>query len=855
MMEASTGQSVLTGESTKSDGSSFFSLLKRSVSENPERIALLFEDDEGHQKSLSYKALDETSNRIANLLRRYSKRRDGIIAVSLKPSEKLPLILLSILKAGISYLPIDVEFPVDRVQLILRDAQPVLCILEETADSSVYNDVLTLTVNDVLLRSEHESVEIAVDENIFKIAIILYTSGSTGTPKGVRLPYTALLNRLAWQWKTLPYASDEDFCIFKTALTFVDSVCEIWGPLLQGRTLVVISRHVTKDPERFTAALNKYKIQRIVLVPSLLKSLLIFLRLQQDKRSLGSLKLWVCSGETLVASLVQEFFNWFMDEKKTIANFYGSTEIMGDVTYHLINKDDPYLKEGKIPIGKPVDNCIVYIVDQQLHLVAPGEVGELLIAGKNLADGYIHDSNSHKFMQNPFSSKSDFLKVFRTGDFARISDGLLFYEGRQDTQVKIRGYRVDLSEIEKAVVKLPVVKDAVVLAFTSDTSEQVLLCFIVPKQTDKSVDAKDIKQLLEQSLVSYMIPEIILTDNIPLLINGKTDRQKLLGFYKNSKINGEAEKIDFNYNNVPITHMMKAKILFSTIASTIGISDKRKISVDSNFYELGGNSLNSVYTVLKLREKGFHIGITDFITSKSIKDILFKLEVDSSSETNEDVNPQQYVLEMLNDSHKKEVINMITESFITKADLERWLLPDINKEDYTVLMEQLWVPLLEKNFSFVLKSPNNELVSVALNFDARDEPEVVIHSKLNIIFDFLEHIEQPVREQQLPKGKNKIFHTFMMATGNELAASENVIVMRLMEQHCLEVAKKNNFAGILTTNTSPLTQQLGTDVFNYKVMLDYQVNRYVTPEGSKPFAKAPDDQRAVVSWKEINYSK
>lgn len=149
---------------------------------------------------------------------------------------------------------------------------------------------------------------------------------------------------------------------------------------------------------------------------------------------------------------------------------------------------------------------------------------------------------------------------------------------------------------------------------------------------------------------------------------------------------------------------------------------------------------------------------------------------------------------------------MITDSFFTKADLERWLLPHIQKEDYSDLMKVLWHPLVEKNLSFVLKTPENKILSVSLNFDARDEPEVNIESQLSVIFDFLEYLEKPIREFQLPEGKNVIFHTFMMATNNDQDASENVILMKLMEQKCLEIAKKKKFCGILTTNTSPLTQ-------------------------------------------------
>lgn len=196
---------------------------------------------------------------------------------------------------------------------------------------------------------------------------------------------------------------------------------------------------------------------------------------------------------------------------------------------------------------------------------------------------------------------------------------------------------------------------------------------------------------------------------------------------------------------------------------------------------------------------------------------------------------------------------IITDSFYTKADLERWLLPDLHRNDYAELMEILWDSLVEKGFCFVVKAAKGDerVLAASLNFDARDEPEVTVNSKLTIIFEFLESLEGPIRDGKLPQGRGQIFHTFMMGTHNQLNAAQNVIMMKLMEDECLRVAKRKGFAGIFTTNTSPLTQQLGSDIYNYEILLDYQVNKYVAPDGTKPFGKAPDDQRALCSWKPI----
>ncbi|CAD6216235.1 GSCOCG00012870001-RA-CDS [Cotesia congregata] len=196
---------------------------------------------------------------------------------------------------------------------------------------------------------------------------------------------------------------------------------------------------------------------------------------------------------------------------------------------------------------------------------------------------------------------------------------------------------------------------------------------------------------------------------------------------------------------------------------------------------------------------------------------------------------------------------MVTESFYLKADLERWLSPDIKRSDYYDLMDTLWRPVVDKELSFIIKSADEEatILGVALNFDAHDEPDCVVTSKLSIVFEFLEFLEGPIRENKLPRGKGKILHCYMMATNENLTPAENVIIMNKMEEECLNLARRKGFMGIFTTNTSPLTQQLGNDVYNYEVLLDYQVNQYVAPDGSKPFGEAPDDQRALCSWKTI----
>ncbi|KAL6430303.1 hypothetical protein ACFW04_007784 [Cataglyphis niger] len=772
----------------------------------------------------------------------------------MKMSHHLPIALLGILKAGMAYLPLDAEFPMSRTKHIVEEAQPLIVLIEEEVDLSIYEGTSIMTYKQLLREAEQEEeYTLKTKKWSNQLAIVLYTSGSTGVPKGVLIPHATLLNRLQWQWRELPYVDNEERCVFKTALTFVDSVPEIWGPLLQGRTLVIVPKSVTKDPEKFVPLLEKHQIQRLVLVPSLLRSLLMYLGLRNNNSALDRLKLWICSGETLSIALADQFFDTFNNKDKILANFYGSTEVMGDVTYYLLSNRAQLQGMEKVPIGRPIDNCIIYLVNKDMRLIPQGEVGELIVAGRNLTAGYIRGPDTHKFLDNPYAIDPKYPKIFRTGDYAKIAKGLIIYEGRVDSQIKVRGHRVDLTEVEKIIAKISGIDKVVVLCYKPGELSQALIAFVTI--IDDTLSSSKIENLLQKTLPPYMLPQIFVIDHIPLLINGKTDRQSLLkqyeSFYPNNEDNVAA---NCNYSGVPDQDLEKARVLFPTVASVIGRNDAL-VNLHANFYELGGNSLNSIYTVTKLRDQGYQIGITDFITAKDLAEVLDRMKLISSDEKplKETIDQKPYIFETLSDSDKQDAIEIITESFYSKADLEQWLMPDITRADYRELMEAMWNSLIEKGLSFAIKSAQNDkMIGVTLNFDVWDEPELTLNSKLMIIFDFLEYLEKPIKENKLPKGKGKIMHNSMMATCSDLNFAENVLVMQQMEEYCLQFAQQKGFAGIFTTNTSPLTQQLGMDVYEYETLLVYQVNKYETPDGNKPFGKAPNSQVAICALKMIN---
>ncbi|XP_017479430.1 PREDICTED: mycosubtilin synthase subunit C, partial [Rhagoletis zephyria] len=760
----------------------------------------------------TYKQLNQRANQCARLLVADVKRNslqpntdgDYIVAVCMEPSDVLVNTLLSIWKAGAAYLPIDPSFPITRIQHILQEAHPIMVLCDDNIDRQRFSGTHIISSSELFHRSAELSnanllgSEMLADGNNH-LAIVLYTSGSTGVPKGVRLPHAVILNRLQWQWHKFPYASTESVSVFKTALTFVDSISELWGPLMCGLSILVVPKMITKDPERLVNLLEKYKIRRLVLVPTLLRSILMYLKLNdgngtkyqliQRDRLLYNLKLWVCSGEPLPVALATSFFDYFVEGVHTLFNFYGSTEVMGDVTYFACESKKQLSFYEHVPIGIPLSNTVIYLLDSDFRPIKYGEIGEIFVSGLNLAEGYVNGRDPEKFVENPLAVELKYSRLYRTGDYGTIRDGNVMYEGRTDSQIKIRGHRVDLAEVEKNVSELPFVDKAIVLCYHAGKIDQTILAFVKLRDDSPLLNEMQIEAKLRDKLAEYMAPQVVLIEQVPFLVNGKVDRQALLKTYETAN-NNEGDSsivLDFDYSLVPAEVKHIARDLFETVGGVIGRSTRTTLTPQSNFYELGGNSLNSIYTVTLLREKGYNIGISEFIAAKDLGEILEKIINNrSSSPMVEDwTNAAPHldmIAEPLSDAHRQDVVEIIVDSFYGKADLEQWLKLDIFPNDYSDLINDIWIALVEKNLSLVVRDKRtNRIIGTALNFDARAEPEVEVKSKLIIVFEFLEFIEGPIRDNQLPKGLNKILHSFMMGTSSDMSPQENIACMHFME--------------------------------------------------------------------------
>lgn len=832
--------------------------------DHSDKIALIFKDETCDVR-VSYAQLAARTNALAKVISSKAKssgtNRDGdyVIAVCMQPTHNTLMTLLAIWKAGAAYVPMEPSFPQARITHILTDAEPALVIYDESANHAMFaqSDIPAASFEDLSIEADGASSEIPhgreilANNNSNSIAIVLYTSGSTGIPKGVRLPYSAICNRLWWQFHTFPYAETERTCVWKTALTFVDSVSEMWGPLLHGRSLLILSREITRDPQKLVSVLAENQVQRLVLVPSLLRAIVLSLSLSPPHpHPLPHLKLWVCSGETLTKDLASQFFKYFGEQDGyKLANFYGSTEVMGDVTFYVLEKESQIELFPSIPIGAPLDNCAVYLLDEEMNPVTESEPGEVWVAGRNLAAGYVGGLGADKFLDNPHALHPDFSRLYRTGDFGILEKGMVLYAGRTDSQVKIRGHRVDLQEVDRAVTAVTGVDKSVVLCYGVERGNPEILAFVTVKP-EARISSHHIEASLKDTLTQYMLPQVIEIETVPLLVNGKVDRQALLKMYENTNNNDDSEiSLEIDYSGVQTDEMEAAKALFETVGEVLGRAVRGPLSVRVGFYQLGGNSLNSIYTITRLRDKGYFIEISDFLGAATLGEVLTHMTTDPDK--CKEVKEKKFTSELMKDEHKQRVIDMIVTSFYEKAELEQFLKNEIEVSDYAHCIGACWPALLKARLSVVLKDETGETVAVALNFDVREEPEIELTGGLAKIMGFLDYIEGMVRDTMLPEGKGTILHSFMMATAETLTAGDNVAAIRALENATMNIARERRFLGVFTTNTSPLTQQLGTDVLGFKTLLDYQINQYIDSNGERIFGTATDDMRAIVCWKTV----
>ncbi|MGC5700439.1 amino acid adenylation domain-containing protein [Pseudomonas sp. NFXW11] len=557
-------------------------LFQAQVRRTPEAIAL-----KAGELQLSYGQLDRQANQLARHLRGLGVGPDVRVAICVERGLPMVVGLLAILKAGGAYVPIDPSYPAERIAYMLEDSTP-LVVLAQSATRPLLGDcrppVLELDRPQWQAQADSDLEDAGLTPS--HLAYVIYTSGSTGQPKGAMNEHRAVVNRLLWMQEQYPLSA-ADAVLQKTPFSFDVSVWEFFWPLFTGARLVMARPEGHKDPAYLRQIIVEEGISTLHFVPSMLD---VFLAHGEGVEPLG-LRQVMCSGEALPGSLVRRFKQQLPGVG--LYNLYGPTEAAVDVSAWDCSGPLDQTPDNT-PIGKPIANTRLYLLDGQLQPVPWGVVGELYIGGVQVARGYLNREQltAERFLDDPFSAATG-ARMYRTGDLARYrSDGNIEYLGRNDDQVKIRGLRIELGEIQARLTQLDGVKEAVLLAREDVPGDQRLVAYYTTHQGDQCLPVEQLRGALLQQLPEYMVPALYVhLEALPLSPNGKLQRKALPA--------PGLDAAQVREYQAPVGEV--EGMLAQLWAELLKVE---RVGRQDHFFELGGHSLLAVSLIARMRRVG-----------------------------------------------------------------------------------------------------------------------------------------------------------------------------------------------------------------------------------------------------------
>jgi amino acid adenylation domain-containing protein len=586
-------------------GSCIHELIEAQVDRTPDAVAVVYEGDR-----LTYGELNTRANRLAHHLRDLGVGPDAGVAICLERSLELMVGLLGVLKAGGAYVPLDPSYPAERLRYMLEDSEAV-ALLTQGSLAGLFGE----------LREDMPVIDLFADAGSWAdqpetnpdgaslglcpdhLAYVMYTSGSTGRPKGVMLEHRSVVNRIVWMQEE--YAIDPSEALLqKTTVSFDVSVWEFFWPVMVGARLVMARPEGHKDPGYLIETINREEITRVHFVPSMLQ---LFLD-HPDAGTCSGLVLVACSGEALPAPLVDRFYQRLPEVG--LCNWYGPTE-GGEVTDWRCTPEEV---EGSIPIGRPISNTRIYILDAQGEPVPVGVTGEIFIGGVALARGYqnLPELTAERFVPDPFSGEEGG-RLYRTGDLGRWRpDGAIEFLGRNDFQVKVRGFRIELGEIEAQLGEYPAVRAAAVLAREDTPGDQRLVAYYVGAEP---VEVEVLRTHLAERLPEYMIPAAFVhLDALPLTPSGKVDRKAL-------PVPGGDAYLTRSYE-APEGDVEKA--LAGIWAEVLG---RDRVGVHDDFFGLGGHSLLATQVMSRVaRDMDVELPLRTLFESPTVAELAVRID-------------------------------------------------------------------------------------------------------------------------------------------------------------------------------------------------------------------------------------
>lgn len=582
--------------------------LEENAKKNPSKPALYFEG-----KMMTYREFNEKVNSLADAIIKEKVGQNNIIGIMFERSFDMLIAIYAVVKSGNTYMPIDPHFPSDRIAFMLEDSKaPIILTNSKYKDalSSVENNNCKTICLDSFDYDKYNKENPNLDISANDTAYCIYTSGSTGKPKGAVIRHHSVINRIFWMHDKYELKED-DIILQKTPYTFDVSVWELFWWSLKNASLRILIPEGHKDPEAIVNAIYESKVTHIHFVPSMLNAFLEYMMAHKDDvKKLASLKFVFASGEALQSEHVKKFYNLLGENGTTLHNLYGPTECTVDVSYYDCDKDN--IPES-IPIGKPVDNTQLIILDKACNLLPIGVPGELHISGELVGNGYINrdELTKEKFIKNTFYN---FPTMYKTGDLCSwAQDGNIEYLGRIDNQIKIRGLRVELGDIENAILKDKNISECVVTVV--ENSGEKYLCGYFSANTH--IDEKSLRQRLSKELPDYMVPSyFVCLEKLPLNANGKIDRKALPlpNFFEDEEYVAPENELESKISDC-ICKVLK----------------REKISVTSDLLTSGLTSLSVIIALTALANEGIDIKIKDIYENRTIKELAALVSSSQSS--------------------------------------------------------------------------------------------------------------------------------------------------------------------------------------------------------------------------------
>ncbi len=579
------------------ESSCLHELFEQQAGRTPERMAVRC-----GEQTLTYRELNEQANQLAHYLRQQGVGPDRPVGLCLERSAETMVAVLAILKAGGAYVPLNPDNPPARLQQQLEGAAALLTETKLIGHMPAFAGPVLALDRDRRLWASQPKSNPACHTTPENLVYVIYTSGSTGVPKGVAVRHRNLVNYADFISKRLDldqYPEGLQFATVSTLGADLGNTC-IYPALISGGGLHIVSYETATDPRQFADYLSKHPVDVLKIVPSHLQALVN--SLNDDAAELLPRKYLILGGETLTPKLVEKIET--LNPGCEILNHYGPTETtVGSLTLKLKEYDWRNPERASIPIGCPIQNTQVYILDANLESVPIGVTGELYIAGAGVTAGYLGqaEKTAERFLKNPFVGDANAAfgsKMYRTGDRARYGeDGKIEFLGRGDDQVKIRGFRIELGEIEAVLARHAAVKQVVALAREDGQGDKRLLAYVVPQRASSSVSAaatevtgESLRAYLKQELPDYMVPQaIVVLPKLPLNANGKIDRHAL------------PEPEQLIQTKTYVAPRTPTEQTIAEIWAEVLRREKNTIGAEDNFFDLGGHSLLATQVVSRIR--------------------------------------------------------------------------------------------------------------------------------------------------------------------------------------------------------------------------------------------------------------